>query len=406
MAILKPIAGHLIGEETGRTLFSVTTFYCQWAPFLVTGQRSCAVAFSFCAAFLCRIGSPADRMAKHTLDTHAMAKPAFLITIDTEGDNLWAAPRTITTKNAESLPRFQQLCEKYALIPTYLTDYVMACCPVFREFARDALRRNTAEVGMHLHAWQSPPFDPLTDDDHAYGPYLIDYPEPVMRKKVRYITQLLEDTFERRMISHRAGRWALDGRYARILVECGYQVDCSVTPAVSWKSQSGAPTGSGGADYTSAPAVPYLVDLNDVCRPGDSPLLEVPMTIMRTSPVAVERLRRSFAPRSVPARVLNRLFPPITWLRPNGTNLRPMLRILDLAIAEGSPYVEFMLHSSEFMAGGSPTFRDERSIEVLFDHMERLFAAARNRFRGTGLETFGAEAAAELAPTRRGEIAS
>jgi hypothetical protein len=40
-------------------------------------------------------------------------RPAFLITIDTEGDNLWSRPRTITTRNAHSLPRFQALCEKY-----------------------------------------------------------------------------------------------------------------------------------------------------------------------------------------------------------------------------------------------------------------------------------------------------
>ena len=39
---------------------------------------------------------------------------AFLITIDTEGDNLWACPREITTYNSHYLPRFQQLCERYA----------------------------------------------------------------------------------------------------------------------------------------------------------------------------------------------------------------------------------------------------------------------------------------------------
>lgn len=39
-------------------------------------------------------------------------KPAFLITIDTEGDNIWARRLPITTRNAEYLPRFQKLCER------------------------------------------------------------------------------------------------------------------------------------------------------------------------------------------------------------------------------------------------------------------------------------------------------
>ena len=33
-------------------------------------------------------------------------------TIDTEGDNLWSRPRTITTCNSRYLPRFQALCKR------------------------------------------------------------------------------------------------------------------------------------------------------------------------------------------------------------------------------------------------------------------------------------------------------
>lgn len=55
--------------------------------------------------------------------------PAFLITIDTEGDNLWQKHDSITTENARYLPRFQQLCEKYGFKPVYLTNYEMAIDP-------------------------------------------------------------------------------------------------------------------------------------------------------------------------------------------------------------------------------------------------------------------------------------
>ena len=94
-----------------------------------------------------------------------MNKPAFLITIDTEGDNLWRNRRTITTRNTLFLPRFQALCEKYGFKPTWLTNYEMASDPAYVEFARDVIARGQGEVGMHLHAWNSPPEAPLTDDD-------------------------------------------------------------------------------------------------------------------------------------------------------------------------------------------------------------------------------------------------
>ena len=94
---------------------------------------------------------------------------AFLITVDAEGDNLWTKPRSVTTHNAKYIPRFQTLCEKFGLKPTYLTNWEMAACPAFVEFARDALARGACEIGMHLHAWNSPPIVPLTADDDRYA---------------------------------------------------------------------------------------------------------------------------------------------------------------------------------------------------------------------------------------------
>jgi hypothetical protein len=82
------------------------------------------------------------------------------------------------------------------------------------------------------------------------------------------------------MVSHRAGRWAFDERYAEMLVEEGYRVDCSVTPLVSWKTTLGDPSGRGGSDYSEFPHESYWVDLDDISRRGTSDLLEVPVTIV------------------------------------------------------------------------------------------------------------------------------
>ena len=120
----------------------------------------------------------------------------FLITVDVEGDDIWSRPRTVTTANAAFVPRLHRLCERYGLRPTYLTTFEMATCPEFRAFGREVLRQAQGEIGMHLHAWNSPPDLPLTAEDHRHHPYLTLYPEPVMREKIVCLTRALEEAFE------------------------------------------------------------------------------------------------------------------------------------------------------------------------------------------------------------------
>ena len=324
-------------------------------------------------------------------------KPAFLITIDTEGDNLWSNPREVTTRNAAFLPRFQTLCERHDLRPTYLTDYQMATAPQFVEFAQDALRRGTIEVGMHLHAWDSPPLSELTHDDWSTHPYLIEFTDEMMREKIRVMTDTLETTFGVKMLSHRAGRWSFDQRYMSMLVEQGYAVDCSVTPRVSWARSLGDPAGAGGTDYTAFPDEAYWLSTEDISRPGAKPgLLEVPVTILSRETVLSRRTLAAIdsAPPllAIPLRPVGRLIrrfaPPAVWLRPRGNNTKAMMWLVRRVIEEGRDYAEFMLHSSELMPGGSPTFQSERCIERLYEQLEILFSWVSTRFEATTLYSY------------------
>ncbi len=321
--------------------------------------------------------------------THPDNRPSFLVTIDTEGDNVWARRGRVTTRNAGRLPRFQELCETYGLRPTYLTNWEMAESAEFQEFANDVIGRDTAEIGMHLHAWDTPPIEPLTDDDGRHLPYLIEYPREVMAAKIAALTDKLRSTFGVPVTSHRAGRWGFDATYAQLLVDNGYTVDCSVTPHLSWASSPGDPRREGGPDYTGYPTEPYLLDLDDIAREGSSSLLELPVTTFRQSyPEPVERARGVARRNGLATRLVNRLFPRALWIRPNGRNGRALPRLVDRALSEGCDYVQFMLHSSEFLPGGSPTFRTQRSVEGLYADMERLFASAAGRLEGRTLAEY------------------
>lgn len=318
-----------------------------------------------------------------------MSETPFIVTVDTEGDNLWEKPRAITTRNAAHLPRFQRLCEKFRFKPVYLANHEMAMSDQFVEFGRDAASRGAGEIGMHLHAWNSPPLDALTPDDFLHQPYLIEYPERVMREKIQAVTRLLEDKFGRKMVSHRAGRWAFDERYAAMLVDEGYLVDCSVTPGVDWRANPGAPGGHGGSDYTTFPANPYWVGGCGATTVPGRALLEVPMTVFpsrlfRSSPwlYRVPGLRR----------VAGRVSPAHRWLCPvpllEKHNLDAMLQLARRMRGGSVTHLQMMLHSSDLMPGGSPAFPNAAEVERLYASLEALFAELAGWCRGLTLAEF------------------
>ncbi|WP_208617492.1 MULTISPECIES: hypothetical protein [Bradyrhizobium] len=313
---------------------------------------------------------------------------SFLITIDTEGDDIWSRRSSVETRNASFLPRFQSLCETFGLKPTYLVNFEMANDPGFIEFGRDLIARGAGEIGMHLHAWNAPPGHRLTSNDSWHQPFLIEYPEDEIRKKIEYQTHLLEDVFGVKMLSHRSGRWALNAFYANVLRDLGFRVDCSVTPHVDWSGIKGDPGGAGGSDYRGFPEQHYWMSERDIGLGGGTSLLEVPMTIINRSPAFLTRATQACEDISdLPDRTRRYIWP-LEWLRPNGSNLTSMLRILDIAISQDRPYVEFMTHSSELMPGGSPYFPTAESVEKLYRDLNELFSQATKHFRGSTLSEF------------------
>ncbi len=300
----------------------------------------------------------------------------LLVTVDVEGDNLWSRPKNVGTRNARFLPRFQEVCERHDLRPTYLTSYEMACCREFQSFARDVLRRDACEIGMHLHAWNSPPLFRLTGDDSAVHPYLTEYPEEVIRQKIAFLTNCLEDAFGVEMTSHRAGRWGFNDLYACIILEAGYRVDTSVTPFVSWRKAIGDPKGQGGPDYSEFPSAPYFVSPTDIRKEGHTLLLEVPVSTERIA------IRDGVPADAGPNPHI------VKWLRPTGRNLAGMQRLVERGISLQSDCVVMAIHSSELMPGGSPSFPRAEDVEKLYDDLERLFRAARGRTQGMTLTEF------------------
>jgi len=164
-----------------------------------------------------------------------------------------------------------------------------------------------------------------------------------------------------------------------------------VSPGLDWRGTLGDPRGNGGTDYTHFPHDPYFLSPTDISAPTSVGLLEVPMTIRPSG-----LYRRAPWVYRVPLlrQAAHRVSPKLRWLCPapllEKHNLNAMLQVARAARAEAVAHLEFMLHSSELMPGGSPAFKDASEIERLYEHLEMLFEDLSTWCRGTTLKEFHA----------------
>lgn len=308
----------------------------------------------------------------------------FLISIDTEGDNLWewdgATP--ISTQNAIFLERFQKLCDVYGFKPTYLSNYEMIKDDCFINFAKNALSYGGCEIGMHLHAWNSPPFVKLErrDDGVKSGhPYIVEYCEEDIDAKVKKLTDLIKEAFGITPITHRGGRWSSNDVYAKALEKNGYKYDCTFTPYKDWSDNPGYTNGSKGNDYS-------IYD-NNVRNFYDTSIIEIPFGAYKNKRLKRENIHGVKTLIKNISYALKRK--EYIELRPNGHNLSDLLYVVKKNRKSKDDYLMFMLHSSELMPGGSPNFRTKEDIEKLYADLEILFKKIKKYYVGMTIGEYG-----------------
>lgn len=315
-------------------------------------------------------------------------KKNFLISIDTEGDNLWTwkIGDNITTENAKFLPRFQSLCEYYGFKPTYLTNYEMASDSFFSDYFKQKAIEGKCEIAMHLHAWNNPPIYelPVRTDAVPGAPYLIEYPYDIMREKIDTVTSLIENKFDIRPVTHRAGRWAMNDTYFSLLNEFGYKTDCSYTPGFDWTSALGQSPDSTGSDYRNSPHSPFKVNSTNI--------KEIPVTVIENHRL---HLGRDAGIRKTVRKYMEsrKGYGPL-WFRPRNykDNIKDLLWMSD-AVSKNrqNDYLMFMIHSSELMPGGSPTFKTEEDIEHLYNNLNVLFENVAEKYAGKTIGAYSGE---------------
>ena len=295
-------------------------------------------------------------------------KTHILLGLDTEADNQWdaSAREALPVKNAQELPRLQEICDRYRVPPTYLVTYEMARDDSARGVLKELAATGRCEIAAHHHPWSTPPFV----NGHLYP---LNLSPAQFKEQLKVLTEAVSEVSGTAPVSYRAGRNGFTGWQVGILEELGYLVDSSVDPFFNEKRK-------GGPSFAGAPLVPYFVSRDDPRRAGESRLLEIPITsaLDRKWPEWLEKayadVSRAYQFRR--ALRLLKITRPI-WLRPSYSKTEDMLLLARRVLDGEAPTANIIFHSSELLAGGSPYNQTEAQVETFYRELEALLSYLR-----------------------------
>lgn len=297
----------------------------------------------------------------------------FVVTVDTEADNAWSNPRTIKLDNLKAVPQFQDLCEKYDVVPTYLITYECAVREEAIKILKPILDRGKCEIGHHLHVWSTPPFQRDSgsgvDLDWIHG-YQSELPDELFFEKAETLRSAIKKNYGIFPTSHRAGRWGIDSRSIKWLMNNNFLVDTSILPLTDFSKIMGK--NKTGPNFFFEPFdTKKLLDSN-------KELLEIPVTV-NSSPMLIVQMVK-FAVKIGIISELNaykiiRKFGGGTKLTPSlDFKVGQYLKTISGEIDKNKKVINFSLHSSEISFGHSPISNTKEGFDYFGGVLEKSFA--------------------------------
>lgn len=328
-----------------------------------------------------------------------------VLTVDTEPDNAWSDHLCTSVSNVHALRRLDKLLCRYGARVTLLVTYRVVQDAECLGILRDLATESGAEIGAHLHPWETPPFMPSGIDVH-YPTFPHELPLAVFAEKLARLTEAITARLSA-PTSYRAGRWGLAPEHLRVLENLGYEVDTSVMPLVDWRGTPGIPWregGRGGVDYRFAPQEPYRPAYTDVSRRGMSRIVELPVAVgfTRRTPAAVQRLYASLP--ELAQRVLRKseILRPV-WATPAWETRTHLERMTCTLVRERPALVNIAYHSSELTPSRLPQCSVPEQVDEVFRRTEMMLEilAAQEEFEFMTLTAAGRQWLASRAGTAR-----
>lgn len=296
----------------------------------------------------------------------------FAMTVDAEEEWRWGddwPTSDLSVTNIRNLPRFQQICHRHNVAPTYFVNRAVLDDDEARRTVLDLGQFGRHEIGMHIHAWNSPP---LTNGGQVpvRETFLHNLDRPTILAKLDGVYSRFEQC-GLRPTSFRGGRYSTGEATREFLRQRGFRADSSVVPYSTW-ADDGAP------DYRHR-------DLHPVRLPprnsDEQPIWEIPLTLgFSRRPFRFwARLQRcvdqSWLRRLHPFGIADRLgLVRQAWLN---FEIEPVERILSFLKSLRPmklPCICLTVHSSSLMAGKGVYTATAADEERIFSAIDRVLA--------------------------------
>jgi hypothetical protein len=275
----------------------------------------------------------------------------FVLTVDVEIDagKKWRTSNPATYEGVCSgIPKLQSLCEQYGVKPVYLISPAVMVDQQSVDVLK-SLDPSHCELGTHLHGEYIAPHAKFPGTDFSGcdpSEMQCQYEKPIEFAKLKNLTDWFVKLFGYRPSSFRAGRFGARGWTIDCLQQLGYTHDSSVTPFRNWHDI---------ADFSRPSSLtPYHPSTDDICQPGDSTVLEVPVSIT----------------------------PELEWLRPTPrfSDFAQCKKVIDWYEQHTTPTVLCsMFHNVELVAGMSPYCQTEADCLAMLQRVEAIFGLLAER---------------------------
>lgn len=301
--------------------------------------------------------------------------PELLVVVDTEEEFDWKAPfsrESVSTRSIPALARAHDIYNRFGLVPTYVIDFPVATDPNAVHFLRALKEAGKAEIGAHLHPWVNPPHE---EEVTTFNSYHCNLPPALERAKLRALTEAIETGFGERPAIFKAGRYGFGPNTQKVLVELGYEVDCSFVPHTDFSAD-------GGPDFRGAPDVPHWLD-------EGAGLLEVPLTTGYFGAMAGLGGRAAWLFDDARAEALR--LPGLlskaglvtrSRLSPEGVSAAEQCRLIEAMAGQGHRLFCLTYHSPSLEPGHTPYVTSEADLDRFLGAIETVLGFFRDEIGG------------------------
>jgi hypothetical protein len=307
---------------------------------------------------------------------NAVANPVYVMTtVDTEEEWDWSGPFPMEgapVTNVGHLDRFQSLCERHGIAATYFTNHAVMADPAGRAVIQSLAGRPGAEIGLHIHPWNTPPLKPggavTTRDTYLHN----DAPDTIAAKLdtayAAFVAAGLRPT------SFRGGRYSSGGEIHAFLRRKGFVADCSVVPYTTWPDD-GAP------DFRDRDLMPVRLPPE---RAGEQALWEIPLSLGYSRPPfalwasVFQAIERTALRRLRLIGIAERLgLVRRVWLNFEVADRHDWTPFMLLLQRLGVPCITLTVHSSSLVAGPGPYTRTAVDETRIHAQIESVFGTLR-----------------------------